>query len=401
MVLKVLLLLNRVPYPLHDGGALAMDAMIQGYHLARQQVYVLAMNTTRHPVPGDTLSKLYRNIAGFYTVEHDNTISGRKIVRNLIFSREPEHAERFSSGMYAARLQGLLEDIQPDIVQLESPFLAGYLDLIRTHSKALIVYRMHNIESQIWNRLASGAKGLRQRYLKILSQRVERYEHSLWKNAQLLLPITDADAAVVRSAGIHTPMEICPFGIQLSTYEEQFPPEPFRLFHIGAMDWMPNVEAIEWFLKEVWPDIHQKIPELSFYFAGRSMPESLGMNLPEGCYCSGEVSDAREFIHNKHILVVPLRSGSGIRIKILEALNDGKLVISTDIGMQGIQLEDQKHYLRANSAEDFITVIHQVALNPEWAESMASSGQHYLREHYNSTTIMEQLLHRIQQFQTS
>ena len=94
---RILLLTNRVPYPLRDGGALAMDTMIRGYHDAGWQAHLLAMNTTRHHVPQEKLDKLYPQLAGFDTVEVDNRVRAISLIKNLLFSREPEHAVRFRS----------------------------------------------------------------------------------------------------------------------------------------------------------------------------------------------------------------------------------------------------------------------------------------------------------------
>lgn len=90
----ILILTNRIPYPLHDGGALAMNAMIRGYKPG-WQVYLLAMNTTRHLVPPDKLKELYTDLAGFETVLINNEVSTQGIAKNLLFSSEPEHADRF------------------------------------------------------------------------------------------------------------------------------------------------------------------------------------------------------------------------------------------------------------------------------------------------------------------
>src|SRR6202012_4887489 len=92
---KILIINNRVPYPLRDGGNLATHAMVEGYNNAGWQVYLLCMNTVRHYVPQEQLSKLYTNIHAFRCVDIDNSVRKRAVIKNLLFSKEPEHAERF------------------------------------------------------------------------------------------------------------------------------------------------------------------------------------------------------------------------------------------------------------------------------------------------------------------
>jgi glycosyltransferase involved in cell wall biosynthesis len=391
----ILILTNRIPYPLHDGGALAMDAMIRGYQQAGWQVHLLAMNTTRHFVTADLLGSRYTDLAGFYTVTVDNNISTLRILKNLLFSREPEHIDRFRSKAFEEKLTEILKRIHPDVVQLESPFLASYIPLIRQIIATRIVYRAHNIEEQIWSRLAGESKGLKRIYLNILAKRMSRSEAALWQHADLILPITEADAAIIRGHGTNTPIITAPFGIKTSRTDIDLPPSPFRVYHIGAMDWLPNQEALSWFLKEVWPLLHQRAPDIEFHFAGRGMPSSFGENLPEGVFCHHEVPDAKAFIADKHMLAVPLRSGSGIRVKTLEAMAAGKLVVSTDIGMQGIEAIPDLHYLRADTAALFADLIVWAAAHRENAEAITHRAQRLIREHYDADVIMHRIINGV------
>ncbi len=389
---KILLLTNRVPFPLRDGGALAMDAMIRGYHAAGWDVQVLAMNTSRHRVPADVLGKLYPQIAGFRAVDVDNSVSKRGVLGNLFFSREPEHAQRFRSAAFAAALQAMMGSFQPKVVQLESPFLASYLPLIRQQGKAIVVYRMHNVEGQIWSRLAAETTGLKGRYLQVLSKRIAKYEMRLWQDADLLLPITAEDAGAVRDAGIQTPLQLAPYGIELLGPAAGLPPGPWKAYHIGAMDWLPNAAGVRWFLDEIWPQVRECSPGLQFHFAGRNMPAEFRAGLPEGAVCEGEVPDAEAFIADKHILVVPIRSGGGIRVKTLEAMAAGKLVVSTATGMQGIEARDGVHFKEANDAQAFARAIAWAAAHPEKAAAIAGSGQRLVRERYHAPVIMQGII---------
>lgn len=386
----ILILTNRIPYPLRDGGALAMDAMIRGYKQAGWTVHLLAMNTMRHRVGPEIIRELYQDIAGFEVVEVDNTVRRSGIISNLLFSREPEHAARFRSGAYETALGRMLSRTAPDVVQLESPFLASYLPGIRAAApNAVVVYRMHNIEGEIWTRLAAMSTGWKGVYLRILAGRIRRYEEALWRQADLLLPITAADGAAVLDAGVRTPQVVAPFGIVPPDAEQRLPDGPFKVYHLGAMDWLPNQEAIRWFLQEVWPKVHAWSPEITFHFGGRAMPESFKEHLPESVFCAGEVPDAVDFVADKHLLVVPLRAGGGIRVKILEAMAQGKLVVSTSVGMQGIEAQGSLHYLGADDAQLFAHYIAWASSHLEKAEAITWAAQNLIREHYDIRMIMQ------------
>lgn len=401
MLRTILILTNRVPHPLHDGGALAMDAMIRGYQAAGWQVHLLAMNTSRHPVPDSKLQSLYRDIAGFTTVPLDNMLTKSGVLWNLAFSREPEHVARFKNPAFAAVLFGLLKKVKPDVVQLESPFLGSYLSIIRARApQAVVIYRMHNVEGQIWSRLAAEAGGIRRWYLHLLARRMARYERQLWHDVDLILPITEADACTVRKEGVATPVQVVPFGISAVEEAEPSLQGPLKVYHLGAMDWLPNQEAVSWFLKNVWPGLYFIVPELTFHFAGRAMPDSFHEGLPSGAYCAGEVADAAAFIQNKHILVVPLHAGGGVRVKILEAMAQGKLVVSTDTGMQGIGAQDQLHYLRAENASDFIHLINWASKHREEATAIIQAAQDLVRAQYDEQAITGRIIRRLETMMT-
>ncbi len=155
---KILILTNRVPYPLKDGGNLAMNAMIEGYHRAGWQVYLLAMNTSRHPVKHEQLQKLFTHLHAFEWVDIDNHLKWTEVLKNYLFSHEPEHVIRFYKEAFKNKLTEVLEAFKPDVVQVESVYLSTYLPVVKECSDAVMVLRVHNLEYQVWQGLAKKAK---------------------------------------------------------------------------------------------------------------------------------------------------------------------------------------------------------------------------------------------------
>lgn len=393
---RILILTNRVPYPLNDGGNLAMRAMIEGYHKAGWQVYLLSMNTSRHYVESDKLANIYKHIHAFDTVDINNEVTAFAIARNFIFSTQPNHAERFYSNRFADKLTQVIRDFQPDIVQVESVFLATYLPQVKRQTHALTVLRLHNIEYQVWNRLAGESKGiLKKAYLGNLSRRIKAFEIKAWQLFDLLLPITETDAEVVLRAGVQTPAYIVPFGINIEDIPPASSANKLFAYHIGAMDWLPNEEGIKWFLQEVWPLVRKQQPALEFFFAGRNMPAYFTHMEMEGVHCMGEVADAAAFISDKSILVVPIRSGGGIRVKILEAMAAGKIVISTDIGIQGIEASAGVHYIAANTPAEFAAAFNEILNDEVKARRISEEARKLVWSRYNETAIMNGLLNRV------
>ncbi|HRJ36824.1 MAG TPA: glycosyltransferase family 4 protein, partial [Flavobacteriales bacterium] len=164
------------------------------------------------------------------------------------------------------------------------------------------------------------------------------------------------------------------------------------LFHIGAMDWTPNSEGIEWFLKEVWPIVRKSYPNLKFHLAGRKMPDDLMNNAPENVIVYGEVKSATAFMNSKSIMVVPLLTAGGMRVKIIEAMALGKAVISTRIGAEGIDCRKGENILIANSPEEFSQAISQLIENQQLFTSIGINARKLVEQHYDNRLLTRDLL---------
>ncbi len=357
--MKILQVNNKVPYPTKDGGAIACMNLVKGFSQLGHQITVLSMNTLKHHVSYSELPEQVKKTADFRLVEVPAKISPVHALLNLVFSDQPYNAVRFIDDQFAEALEQLLDEKDFDVVQLEGLYVCPYIPVIRRKSKALIVYRAHNIEYEIWERTAKLSKGLRRLYLDNLSKRIKRFEKA-WLNAyDVLVPISNRDAAVLKELGNIRPSHVSQTGIDSSLLVPdvrhlQYP----SLFHMGSMEWAPNQEALLWFVQQCWPHIHKKYPELRFYVAGRKAPAWLKQKLAQpNVEFIGEVDDAYAFMNSKAIMVVPLFSGSGMRIKIIEGMALGKAIVSTSIGAEGIGVENGKHLLIVNDEEGFVNAI--------------------------------------------
>lgn len=182
-----------------------------------------------------------------------------------------------------------------------------------------------------------------------------------------------------------------PFGVSPET-EMQVEEEPNSLFHIGSMDWMPNLEGVRWFLDQVWPSVHRRMPQLTLYLAGRKMPNDLMRLEMEGVRVLGEVPDAMYFIASKQINVVPLLSGSGIRVKIIEAMSAGKVVVTTSIGAAGIGCTDGKDVLIADTPQQFVEQLERCVTNPEFCRQLGANALRLIAQQYGVEQLTQQLL---------
>jgi len=394
---KILIITNRVPYPLKDGGNIAMNAMIEGYYRAGWQVYLLSMNTTRHHIKQEQLQKLFTHLHAFEWVDVDNSLKWTEILKNYLFSREPEHAMRFYTRVFEEKLVEVLESFGPDVVQVESVYLSTYLPVIKKHSGAVTILRMHNVEYQIWQGLARKHKNkLKQFYFNSLTERIRNFERQAWTEYDLLLPITEKDANLVTRLEEINNMIVAPFSIDIEKIKTGGATERWVGYHIGAMDWIANREGILWFLEKAWPKILTAVPKFEFYFTGRKMPEEFKKLNIRGVYCIDEAPSAEEFIADKKILIVPLWSGGGVRVKILEAMAAGKIVITTSTGIKGIEAKPGVHYLQARKPEDFAKAVKWCLDNKEAAEEMAQNALGLVKEKYEQGKVINNVIKEVE-----
>lgn len=395
---KILIITNRIPYPLNDGGNLAMQAMIDGYHNNGWQVYLLSMNTSRHHLEHSLLGTLFQQLYKFEWFDFNNDVTTPGVIKNFLFSRQAEHVERFYNSVFEQKIIQVINDFAPDAIQIESVYLSTYLPAIKQHSKAVTILRVHNLEYRIWRDLAHKTRSAFKRtYLLTLAKRLKQFELNAWPKYDVVLAITEKDASgIIKHANVPG-ITVAPFGLDISKIPATSDDEKWVGYHIGAMDWIPNRESVEWFLREVWPKLHAAEPSFEFYFAGRKMPAEMSSLNIAGVHCMMEVQDANAFIADKKILIVPIMAAGGIRVKILEAMAAGKIVITTPHGIKGIEAHSGEHYLSATAPEDFVRAVKWCLNNKEKAMQVAANARKLITGHYNNATIMANVIERIEE----
>lgn len=390
--MNILQIANKVPYPPKDGGSIATFNFTKGLAKLGHQMDMLAINTLKHFVD---ISKITPELQGICTIKGITTntrISAAAALRNLLFSRMPYNAQRFVTEEFEQAIATQLQHTTYDVVQLEGLYLAPYIRLVRKHSEALISMRSHNVEHEIWQRTALQIRNpLKKWYVNNLSARIKRLETSTFNDFDVMLPITARDAEIFRQLGFQKPMHVTPAGIDISTLQPDVQAMDFpSLFHLGALDWAPNQEGLLWFLEKCWPLLHQQFPQLTFYIAGRNATAAFAKKLqqPGVRYC-GEVDDAREFINSKAVMVVPLLSGSGMRIKIIEGMALQKTIVTTATGTEGIPTSNGDNILIANTPEDFISAVGRAVSSRDFCLKLGKNAREFIQQQFDNTAIAQ------------
>ena len=371
---------------------MAMNSIVTGLLEAGHEVKILAVNSTKYNVSMGDIPEDYRQKTGIELIDVDLRVKPLQAFKNL-FSKKSYHVERFISKDFNSRLVEVLKQDIYDVVQLETLFMTPYVETIRTYSKAQVVLRAHNVEHLIWDRIAKGTKFFLKRfYINHLTKTLKNYELSAINTVDGIAAITRKDAAYFRKY-CATPTIDIPYGV----YPEEFTPrfeiegKP-QFYHIGSMNWMPNEEGIRWFVDDCLEAVVAKVPDFVFHLAGRNMPEWLKELNNKHLDVIGEVPDAKEFVTNHDVAIVPLLSGSGIRIKIIESMALGKTVITTMVGAEGILYEEDVHLIIAENKAKMAEAIRRVNENPAMAVEMGKAARKLVEDLYDNRKITERLL---------
>ena len=391
--MKVLQLCHRLPYPPSDGGSIAMHQITEGILNQGISVKVLALSPSLLETDSEQIDKDYVRQTGFESVSIDTQVRYVPALFNL-FSIKSYNIERFRSKRMEETLKNILLREHFDIIQLEGLYLTPYIPLIRSLSGSPLLYRSHNIEHFIWLRLARASRHpLKKSYLQFLANRLKKYEDKIIHEVDGLVAISDIDKQFFLDNGFTGPSVVIPVGNpELMLHDKEFVREHNSVFHLGSMDWRPNQEGVIWFLKKVWPLVIAKRPDLKFYLAGKRMPTHFHQYASKHVVVVGEVDDALEFLLSKNVMVVPLLSGGGMRVKIIEGMAASKTIVSTTIGAEGIGCKHGEHIYLSDRPEDMARCILHCIDNPEEADQIGQRAREFVQRHYSMERIIKKLI---------
>lgn len=393
--MKLLLLSKKFPFPLRDGESQAIHGLSKSLSQLGIEVSLLAMNTNKHFYDASELPPEMDHYQEVRTVDICTDIRAKDAAKSLIRWKS-YHISRFNSDDYRQKLQAWLQEESFDVVQLETLYLAPYVDAIREVAPdTLISMRAHNVEYEIWQRVCDNIKVLPKRwYMRLLTHQLCQYETEKLNSYDLLLPITKRDETHFRKMGFNGISHVLPIGLDTADVAPNYDTyrQPPSLAFIGSLDWTPNLEGLEWFIDKVWPKVHAAYPEVKFHIAGRNMPDSMRKLQRTNIVIHGEVPDSNEFLNAHSISIVPLLSGSGMRAKILQSMALGRTVVTTSVGLEGIDATDQQDVLIADPPEEFARVLINCLSDARSLERIGRAAFQLFEARYDRLNMAEKLI---------
>jgi glycosyltransferase involved in cell wall biosynthesis len=396
--LKTLFITNRVPFPPKSGYPIVVYNTIKGLLNLGVEITLFSINPNNYAVDVDDIYDPVFDAVHFHSFNLDTDVNIIGALFN-IFSNESYNISRFYDDGAARMLEDILRESEFDIIQFESLFVVPYLDVVKANSKARLIYRAHNMLFDVWERMWQNEKFRpKQYYLQFLARRLKAYESEQINRFDRVFAISEPDRHHILLLGCQAGVDVFPVSLDIKAYKaDQSRLNFLTLFHLGSMDWIPNKEGIEWFLDEVWPDIEELNSELRFYIAGRNMPRKFFDYDSDNVVVEGEIFDAVEFMNSKAIMIVPLLSGSGMRVKILEGMAMGKCIIATTIAAEGIACEHGKDILLADSPDEFYRYILQCLTQPSKWKEIGRQARKTVEREYHISLVSDRMFQVYQQ----
>ncbi len=391
--MNILILTNPIPFPASSGYPIVVYNTIKGLVEQGSKVTVFSLNTEKQYVNINSLNDPLLEKITLISSSINPNLNSFDAFLNL-FTRRLYNISRFFKSGSVAKLRTLLSHNKFDIIQIEGLFVMPYIHIIRQNSRAKLIYRAHNIEHHIYELLASSERSFfRKIYLTLLAKRLYRFELGNLNKTDGILTINQADQWNLKNAGCKVNMENFPVSICIEDYKPVLHlTEHPTVFHLGSMDWLPNIEGLEWFIGSVWDELKKLESGLKFHLAGNNIPACFHEYEDDSIILHENVEDAKAFMNSKSIMVVPLKSGSGMRVKIIEGMAMKKCIISTSLAAEGIRYEHGKNILIADTPDEFYKYILQCTTDYKMCKKIGENARKLVEKDHHINTSSKALI---------
>lgn len=390
--MKILFLSPTVPFPLTDGGRIRVFNLLKQI-AEKSDITLLALET--QPTDEEGIAELQQLGVQVHLVPNAPTlprVSLRTLI-NAFHRQQPITVSRYDLPTYRQRFKELLATEDYDLVHYEMFHTAQF----HTETDLPGVLSQQNVDSEIWRRLCSETANPFYKFVYWTQQRAfQRYERVLSPKFDVVTCTSDIDALVFQQHCAEDAIAIIPNGVDVTHFQPDFTTEsPAHLIYIGSMDWYPNEDAVAFFADEILPSIQSEVSDVQFSIVGGN-PSARVQKLAErnSVIVTGRVPEIKPYFAEATVFVVPLRIGSGTRLKILEALAMGKAIVSTSVGAEGLDLKDGEEIFIADEPKPFAEAVTRLLTDPALRRRIGENGRARVEKDYDWRSIGEKL-HRL------
>jgi glycosyltransferase involved in cell wall biosynthesis len=379
----------RFLFPVDSGGKIRTTQILRGLKGGAFRITLAA------PANGEARTRFADELDSVC----DEFVSWRETPRSALFAwlrlrhvlsplPIPVMTDRSPSGEFTV---GELLMRAPDVVVFDFPHAAV---LAPTHCATPSVMFTHNVEAEIFARHAKVAANPLQRWLWTQQHRkMVRFEQSTLARFDTVIAVSDRDAEHFRTAYGTRNVQTINTGVDLEYFDWSQPSEGAEVIFSGSMDWLANQDGIAYLMDQVWPHIARARPEAQMTIVGRAPPNALvaearhrGLNW----LFTGYVDDIRDYIRRAAVYAIPLRVGGGTRLKVFEAMSIGCPVVSTSVGVEGLPLEPDTHYLQADAPLLFARAVLRLLDDSALRLQLSRAARHHVESRFSFRSVAQE-----------
>jgi glycosyltransferase involved in cell wall biosynthesis len=386
--MRILQLSPRLPYPLYDGGVISVFKVAMATAKLGQHVTFVT-----YPDPDPALTKealiTYKDIVQMELTSKPLP-SMKSVLLKTIFKGAYPIERRMTPEMFAL-IERLMRESSYDIIHIDHAHMGKYGLWMKELYNVPIVLREHNYETLLYERFAANEKNpLKKLVATIHGKRLRKEEARFFKAFDATIPITPQDEALMRRDVPEATFYTIPAGVDTDYYKPSSEPEtPNSILWIGGVNWLPNRDAIEFFVKEILPLIVKAIPGVKFDIIGDNTEnlqyiENSGVNRIR---LHGRVPDIRPYMAQAEVMICPLKVGGGMRLKLLDFFAAGKAVVSTHIGAEGNSARDGEHILLRDDKESFAEAVIMLLKDETLQKKLGANARTLVEEEYSWDSI--------------
>jgi glycosyltransferase involved in cell wall biosynthesis len=387
--MRILQLSPQVPLPSDNGGKIGIYGITKYLSERGNEIHFVAFKKASDKE--QSLSELKK-----ICIPHLLNVSTKNSLFDIfinLFSPVPYNISKY----YKEELKHFLADFfhrtEVDIIHIDHLHLGWCVDVIKGLTSAPVVLREHNLELKIMQRYSENQHNyFLKKYSEIQYRKFLKYEPVLAGKFDECIMVSGEDEKSLLE--MNPKVKTTSIGVGVNSNSLNFIKKetiPYSIFHLGSLEWFPNHEGLKWYLEEIFPLILKEIPEVKLYLYGKGTEKvKISDNISSNIINVGYVQNVWAEIADKQLAIVPLRIGSGIRVKIIEMLGIGQNILSTSIGKEGIDVEDGKEIIIADSAQEFITKTISYFNHVYNSEQLSKNAKNKIREKYTWEKIAEQ-----------
>ena len=368
--MRLLYLTPRLPWPPNRGGEIIIFNFLK--YLSRRHEIALVSFYDR-PEELEQTAALREYCVRIETVRRPTKLAPAVLVRCLAGGHSYSVA-RHTSAEYRRRVTDVLRTWPADLAQVEIFFMGAYLPEL---GRIPTVLHMHDVTWVMWDRLAAVAPAYLRPLVRTEAARIRRDELAVCRTVDVCVPVSDTDRRHLQAAAPEVRADVVVPGVDTHALTPvSRPPSTTNLVFVGSMHYLPNVDAAEFFVREILPRIAREVPDVTLTIVG-SRPSPAVRRLADDprVRVTGEVPDVRPYYAAAAAAVVPLRIAGGVRMKILEAMALGVPIVSTTIGAEGLGLTDGEECLLADGVDAFAAAAIRLLRNAPFANALAARGR--------------------------